>query len=111
MGSLNESLVHPRELFKASILSNAANMLIIHNHPSGKLIPSMQDTMMTDRMAKMCKLMGIPLVDHIIVGGDSTEYFSFMEKDLIKEPDVYLSKDYKTLDIKPVLVAEKEKAR
>lgn len=111
MGSLNESLVHPRELFKASILSNAANMLIIHNHPSGKLIPSMQDTMMTDRMAKMCKLMGIPLVDHIIVGGDSTEYFSFMEKDLIKELDVYLSKDYKTLDIKPVMVAEKEKAR
>lgn len=74
VGSLNEAMAHPRELFKSSILSNAASMMLIHCHPSGNVFPSKADTMMTDRMNKLCELMGIPLIDHIIVGGDNREF-------------------------------------
>lgn len=59
VGSLNEAMAHPRELFKASILSNAASMMLIHCHPSGNIFPSKADTMMTDRMNKLCELIGI----------------------------------------------------
>lgn len=68
IGSLNASVVHPREVFKPAILSNAASIILAHNHPSGDLLPSKADTMMTDRMNKLCELMGIPLIDHVIVG-------------------------------------------
>ena len=60
---------------KAAILSNASNMMLLHNHPSGNLEPSKEDTMLTDRMNRVCELMGIPLIDHIIVGGDNTRFF------------------------------------
>lgn len=53
VGSLNEAMAHPRELFKSSILSNAASMMLIHCHPSGNVFPSKADTMMTDRMNKL----------------------------------------------------------
>ena len=111
IGSLNEAMAHPRELFKTSILSNAASMMLIHCHPSGNLLPSKADTMMTDRMNKLCELMGIPLTDHIIVGGDNRTFFSFKEKGLIDNPRIMLSTDYKTLDISSPMVAEQGKAR
>ena len=60
---------------KAAILSNASNMMLLHNHPSGNLEPSKEDTMLTDCMNRVCELMGIPLTDHIIVGGDNTRFF------------------------------------
>ena len=94
VGTVNESLVHPREILKSSILSNAASILILHNHPSGRLVPSQQDCMMTDRMIKMCEYMGIPLQDHIIVGGDNAQYFSFKEKGLVTNPTISLVADY-----------------
>ena len=111
VGALNYSLVHPRELFKASILSNAAAMLLVHCHPSGRLYPSEVDVQITDRMVKLCELMGIPLVDHIIVGGENREYFSFKEKGMIKMPKLHLSTDYRTLDFGQPLVAEKGRSR
>ena len=111
MGSLNESMVHPREIFKASILSNAATIMLMHNHPSGNLTPSKHDTMVTDRMVKMCELMGMPLIDHVIVGGDNTKYFSFKEKEILKTPEIYLSTDYKSLDMASGMVAEPGRAR
>ena len=111
IGSLNEAMAHPRELFKSSILSNAASMMLIHCHPSGNVFPSKADTMMTDHMNKLCELMGIPLIDHIIVGGDNREFFSFREKGMIDNPKITLSTDYRTLDIKSPLVAEQGKAR
>ena len=111
VGSLNEAMAHPRELFKASILSNAASMMLIHCHPSGNIFPSKADTMMTDRMNKLCELIGIPLLDHIIVGGDNRAFFSFKEKGMIDNPRITLSTDYRKLDIKSPLVAEQGKAR
>lgn len=111
MGTLTEAIAHPRELLKASILSNANSMLMIHCHPSGNLLPSKEDTMLTDRMSKLCELLGIPLLDHIIVGGDNRDFFSFKEKGMIDNPNIIYSSDYRTLDIQSPLVAEKGMAR
>ncbi len=107
VGTLNEAMAHPRELLKTSILSNAANIILLHCHPSGQLLPSKSDTMMTDRMSKLCELVGIPLIDHLIVGGDNREFFSFREKGMIDNPKISLATDYHTLDMSPPLVAEK----
>jgi DNA repair protein RadC len=83
-----------------------------HFHPSKNLHPSKEDTMLTDRMLKITELIGIPLLDHIIVGGDNSEYFSFKAKGLLKNPTIILSKNYETLDFSPTsMVAEKGKSR
>lgn len=111
MGALNEAMAHPRELFKASILSNAASMIIVHCHPSGNLLPSKADTMLTDRMNKLCDLMGIILTDHVIVGADNREFFSFKEKGLMSNPLIRLTNDYKLLDYPSPMIAERGKAR
>lgn len=111
MGALNEAMAHPRELLKASILSNVASIMLVHCHPSGNLIPSKSDTMMTDRMNTICEMMGMPLVDHVIVGGNNRAYFSFKEKGMMKVPKISLAQDYKTMDLKSPLVAEQGKSR
>lgn len=79
IGALNSTLAHPRELLKASILSNAASMILIHCHPSGSLIASRDDITITDRMIKICELIGIPLLDHIIVAPGTESYYSMRE--------------------------------
>lgn len=112
MGAVDKTIAEPRELFKASILSNAAQMIIVHNHPSGSLEPSKIDIMLTDRMLKLTDLMGITLTDHVIVGGDNSQYFSFHDKGLLEHPKIYLSTDYKTLEFgSTAMVAEKGRAR
>lgn len=88
IGALNQTLVSPRELLKAAILSNAAQMIMLHCHPSGSLVPSMEDMKMTNRMIEICDLIGIPLVDHIIIGGENhQEYFSFQAKGILRNLD------------------------
>lgn len=99
VGCINQAMAHPREIMKAAILSNAANIIMIHNHPSGELMPSKEDVMITERMNWVCELMGIPLLDHIIVGGDNKEYFSFKEKGIINTPDLHLSTEYKDIEL------------
>jgi len=90
MGSLQESIAHPREILKSCILSNAAKILLVHNHISGRLLPSIADCQLTDRMLQICDLIGIPLLDHIIVGGSNDFYFSFEEKGMLNfEPNRY----------------------
>ncbi len=112
IGAVNQTIAEPRELFKASILSNAAKMILVHNHPSGRLEPSKQDTMLTDRMLKLTDLMGIALKDHVIVGGDNSQYFSFYEKGLLEHPKIHLSTDYKAFEFgSTAMVAEKGRAR
>lgn len=112
IGALNQSIAEPRELFKSSILSNAANMILLHNHPSMNLSPSKFDTVMTDRMLKLTELMGIPLLDHIIVGGDHKNYFSFREKGFINNPCIQYTSDYEMLDFgSRSMVSEQGKER
>lgn len=82
MGTLTESPVHPREVFKTAILSNAAGIIIAHNHPSGDVEPSDKDMIITERLQEAGKLLGIELIDHIIIGR-SGEYYSFQENRMV----------------------------
>ncbi len=76
-GTLNGSLVHPREVFYAAIRNSAAAIILLHNHPSGDPEPSAEDRKVTLQIAEAGKVLGIPLLDHIIIGCDS--YFSFKD--------------------------------
>ena len=98
-------------IFAASILSNAASIMLIHSHPSGNLFPSKEDTMITDRMNSVCEMVGIRLVDHLIVGGDNKEFFSFKEKGLMDNPKISYTSDYRNFSFTNSLVAEREKGR
>lgn len=80
-GTLNRSLIHPREIFKGAYLSSAAYIICIHNHPSGNVIPSNEDINITDSLVEIGKIQGIPIIDHIIIGENN--YYSFYENDLI----------------------------
>lgn len=68
IGSLNASICHPREVFKACILNNAASLIISHQHPSTDPTPSREDIELTKRIAEAGKILGIELLDHLIVG-------------------------------------------
>lgn len=81
VGTLNASLVHPRELFKAAIQASAAQVIIVHNHPSGDPEPSEDDLEITKRLIEAGKILDIEVTDHIIVTKE--KYFSFKEKNLI----------------------------
>lgn len=101
-GALNYSVAHPRELMKSAILSNASSMMMIHNHPSQDTTPSKADVEITDRMMQICELMGIPLVDHIIVGGYGKEYFSFADKGVMPVTNMHYEKNYMNLNLSHV---------
>jgi DNA repair protein RadC len=81
IGSLNASIVHPRECFKPAILSNAASILIGHNHPSGLASPSNEDVEVTNRLVEAGRIIGIGVIDHIILGDG--EFVSLKEKGYI----------------------------
>lgn len=68
IGTLNSSLVHPREVFKAAILGNSSSIIVAHNHPSGDTTPSNEDVNITNRLKEAGKIIGIDLLDHIIIG-------------------------------------------
>lgn len=80
MGSLTETLVTGRELFKSAILSNASGVILVHNHPSGNLIPSKDDLVTTAKMHAGGKILGIEVWDHIIVAGETGEYYSMKKQ-------------------------------
>lgn len=81
VGTLNASIVHPRDVFKAAIKRNANSLILIHNHPSGDVTPSKEDISITHRLIECGDLMGIRILDHIIIGDG--RYYSFKEKNLI----------------------------
>ncbi|OMF96821.1 JAB domain-containing protein [Paenibacillus sp. FSL R7-0337] len=81
VGTLNASLVHPREVFKVCMLSNAASLMCFHNHPSGNPVPSPQDIEITERLRDSGTLLGIDLLDHIIIGDGS--FVSMKERGLM----------------------------
>ena len=78
VGSLNASIVHAREVFKAAILANSASIIAIHNHPSGDTTPSAEDYHITDRLIAAGKLLDIPLLDHIVVDVESNRFTSIL---------------------------------
>ncbi|NLO89062.1 MAG: DNA repair protein RadC [Clostridia bacterium] len=68
VGTLNASLVHPRELFKKAIIKSSAGIILVHNHPSGDPHPSEEDKLVTQRMVEAGKIIGIDVLDHVIIG-------------------------------------------
>ncbi len=81
IGSLNSSVVHPREIFKAAIENSSASIILLHNHPSGNPEPSNEDIVITRKLVESGKILDIPVFDHIIIAG--INYTSFVEKKII----------------------------
>ncbi|MCF2554382.1 JAB domain-containing protein [Faecalicatena contorta] len=79
IGSLNQAIVEVREVFKHAILSNASDIVVIHNHPSGNIKPSREDKSVTQRLCEAGKLLGIIVQDHIIIG-DGEDFYSFADE-------------------------------
>ena len=105
VGSLNEALINPREIFKSAILSNAHSMMLIHNHPSGNLTPSTSDIQTTARMQELGELMGISLVDHLITGRDGN-YYSFRDKGEFPDSRIRFSTRVEDIDLTKGMVTE-----
>ena len=105
VGSLNEALINPREIFKSAILSNAHSMMLIHNHPSGNLTPSTSDIQTIARMQELGELMGISLVDHIITGRNGN-YYSFRDKGEFPDSRVRFSTRVEDIDLTKGMVTE-----
>lgn len=82
IGSLTETMVSPREVFKSAIVSNSARIILCHTHPSGSISPSDADIKITNTLVKIGKFLDIPVIDHLIVGVDSV--YSLMENGDIK---------------------------
>ena len=81
IGSLNSSIVHPREVFKPAIRRSSASILLVHNHPSGDPTPSREDIEVTARLVEAGKILGINVLDHVIIG--SNAIISLKEKGLM----------------------------
>lgn len=83
IGTLNAAIVHPRDVFQHALLDNAANIVIGHNHPSGKTRPSDEDIKITERLVEAGNILGIHVLDHIILGEGRGNYLSMKEKGLM----------------------------
>jgi DNA repair protein RadC len=81
VGSLNASIVHPREVYKSALLSSAAAIVFVHNHPSGVPEPSREDIELTTRLKEASDLLGIRLLDHVIIGTD--RHYSFADSGIL----------------------------
>lgn len=84
VGTLNCSLVHPRDVFRQAVRHNAHSILCGHNHPSGDVRPSQEDFGLTERLIEAGKLLDIPLLDHLIIGKTAASYYSFREEGKIR---------------------------
>lgn len=83
VGTVNNSLVHPREIFSGAIVDSASSIILAHNHPSGNIMPSRQDIAVTRRLSAVGKLLGIKVLDHVIVG--SKGFYSFARDGFLKK--------------------------
>lgn len=83
VGTLNGVYTGTREIFKSGILSNAAAIIAVHNHPSGSVFPSKEDMLMTQKLRQAGELMDIELLDHVIITKDKDRYFSFKEEGML----------------------------
>lgn len=81
-GGLNDSIVKPKDVIKEAIKKSASALIFIHNHPSGESEPTKEDIAITNHLIKVCDLVGLRVLDHIIIGDNN--YTSFLERGLIK---------------------------
>ena len=81
LGTLNASMVHPREIYKEALRCSACSIICAHNHPGGEVMPSQADLHVTKQIVQSGEIVGIPLLDHLIIGRDS--WFSFRQRDLL----------------------------
>jgi len=81
VGTLDACLVHPREVFKAAVAASAASIIVLHNHPSGDPSPSREDRELTRRLAEAGRVLGIPVLDHVVIGQGA--HFSFKDAALL----------------------------
>ena len=81
-GTINMSIAHPREIFRYAILSSAFCIIIVHNHPSGTSYPSQNDILFTSKIIETVKIVGIPVIDHIIIGNNN--YYTFRDNKVVK---------------------------
>lgn len=81
IGTINYSMVHPRDIFKEAYLSNASGIILIHNHPTGNINPSKNDIDTTQKISSVGSLLGISIIDHIIIG--KNKYYSFYENNIL----------------------------
>jgi len=86
IGTLNHSIVHPREVFADAISDRAAGIIFVHNHPSGDPTPSKQDIEITKRLVEVGKIVGIEVIDHVIITKKS--YYSFQAEGMLKGGDI-----------------------
>lgn len=107
IGQLESAVTSPRDLLKSAILSNAAGIIMLHNHPSGSLKPSAADVQITDKVKTVCSLIGVQLLDHIIVGREK-EYYSFREKGIMPNTNISFAKDIKDFNLESTMCSEKQ---
>ena len=77
IGTINQSIVHPREIFKEAYLLSASSIICVHNHPGGSIFPSKEDIKLTNKLVEIGNLLGVAVIDHVIVTKDN--YYSFFE--------------------------------
>jgi DNA repair protein RadC len=82
-GTLTASIVHPREAFRPAVRNAASGVIFAHNHPSGDPLPSEEDRRITARLEEVGKILGIPLLDHVIIGADGS-YYSFADSGVLE---------------------------
>jgi len=83
-GSINATVVDPKEIVKLASLKSASSIILVHNHPSGETEPSEEDIKLTNRIIDACNLLGIKVLDHIIIGKNLDDFYSFAKEGLIK---------------------------
>lgn len=81
LGTIDKTIVHPREIFNKALRDSASSIVVMHNHPSGMIEPSKEDIEITNKIIESGKMLSIPLLDHIITNGD--DYYSFFEKNIM----------------------------
>ena len=90
VGTINSSLVHPREVFRNAIINKANSVILCHNHPSGDLTPSTEDINITRRLKETGNLLGIKVLDHLIISGiNQNEVYSFQAKGVLEAVETY----------------------
>lgn len=77
IGTVNNSIVHPREIFKEACITSASSIICVHNHPAGTVLPSREDQLLTKKLVDIGNLLGIPIIDHVII--TQNNYYSFFE--------------------------------